>query len=341
MQTSGKNTLRHGNRIVAWDGWRGIAILLVLCGHFYDLAWIHEDRMGVDIFFVLSGMLMSIILFEKRLSLRDFYIRRISRVFPLLLLLVVLMFTLSTFASIPYSFAELPASLLFIRTYFPTSPHIWSTGTSTAHLWSLNVEEHAYLILSILTLYLNDTRKVAALLILLALASFIISFYYYSITPTAAEFELKSIRTESAASFIFFSAGYGLLKRHYHWKLPTGLFIGLVLLAIASYSYSTPLWWRFSIAGVCLGITVNHLDRIPQWLDYLLAHPVIRWFGLCSFSLYMWQQVYFEYLWAIPGGRVTAIALVLATGATSFYWFENPVRHAINNRWSKTPAYRT
>ena len=77
-------------RVAVWDGWRGIAISMVLCGHFYDIKWLWEDRMGVDIFFVLSGMLMSIILFDKRQSLKDFYIRRLSRIYPALLVFCLL-----------------------------------------------------------------------------------------------------------------------------------------------------------------------------------------------------------------------------------------------------------
>lgn len=283
---------------------------------------------------------MSLILFEKRLSLKDFYIRRLSRIFPLLLLLVTLMFILAAIASIPFSIAEIPASLLFIRTYFPETPHIWSTGTSTAHLWSLNVEEHSYIILSVFTLFMTDTRKVAAVLLCMAVLSITISFYYYSITNTQAEFDIKSIQTESAASFIFLSAGYGLLKRRYHWKLPAALVLFLMIFTAACYSYSTPLWWRFSFAVIALGITVNHLDSIPPWLVRILTNKITRWFGLCSFSLYMWQQIFFEYIWVIPGGRLSALALVLCTGAASYYWFENPARQAINKRWSPQPTYR-
>lgn len=283
---------------------------------------------------------MSIILFEKRLSLRDFYIRRLSRVFPLLLLLVTAMFALSAIASIPFMVAEIPASLLFIRTYYPETPHIWSTGTSTAHLWSLNVEEHSYLLLSAFTLLMADTRKVATVLLGMAALSIAISFHYYSSTTTPAEFELKSIRTESAAGFIFFSAGYGLLKRRYNWNIPATLVVVLIIISAVCYTYVVPLWWRFSFALVALGVTVNHLDTIHNWLRKLLTNKIMRWFGLCSYSIYMWQQIFYEYSWAIPGKHLTALILAICTGAASYYLFEDPIRHAINKRWSSNPVYR-
>lgn len=282
---------------------------------------------------------MSIILFEKRLSLRDFYIRRLSRVFPLLLVLVTVMFSVAAITSKTFTVAEIPAALLFIRTYYPETPHIWSTVTSTAHLWSLNVEEHAYLLLSAFTLLMTDTRKVALTLLSLAAISMAISFYYYATTATPAEFELKSIQTESAASFIFFSAGYALLKRRYDWQLPAVMVLLLIIFAAACYSYAFPLWCRFSFSLLALGVTVNHLNTIPGWLRQILTHNVTRWFGFCSYSLYMWQQVFFEHIWAIPGGRISALALCLCTGAASYYLFEDPVRHKINKRWSAQPVY--
>jgi len=102
-----------------------MAILLVLCGHFYDIKWVWEDRMGVDVFFVLSGMLMSIILFEKRITLRDFYIRRLSRIYPVFFVCVVTMFALAFVLRADFSWKEILASLTFMRTYLPPEPGIW------------------------------------------------------------------------------------------------------------------------------------------------------------------------------------------------------------------------
>ena len=152
-------------RIDSWDGWRGLAITLVLCGHFYDIKWLWEDRMGVDIFFVLSGMLMSRILFEKRLSLRDFYIRRLSRIFPVLVLYILFIYGVSWHYKIEFSLSEVVSSLLFLRTYLPTQPGIWDTQVAIGHLWSLHVEEHAYVSLSLNTLCFINTRRIAFVLL--------------------------------------------------------------------------------------------------------------------------------------------------------------------------------
>jgi peptidoglycan/LPS O-acetylase OafA/YrhL len=327
------------SRVTVWDGWRGLAIALVLCGHFFDLPWIHEDRMGVDVFFGLSGMLMSIILFEKKISLRDFYIRRFSRIFPALLFLVLCLFTLAALQSHTIAPMELPASLLFIRTYFPQSPHIWETQTSTAHLWSLNIEEHAYILMSALAITIAGLRSAATVMALVGVLSVAIACYYFSTNPPD-QFELLSIRTESAISFIFFSATYGLLKRRGNWKIRSPFIIALILLVPTCYIYSTPLALRFTIAPLLLGIVVNHLQEIEGIARAFLNSRLLRWLGACSFSIYLWQQPFFEYAYAIPGGLPVGMVLSIIAGAMSYYLLEQPVRKAINSRWSPKPVYR-
>ncbi len=327
-------------RIAVWDGWRGLAIALVLCGHFFDLSWIHEDRMGVDVFFGLSGMLMSVILFEKRISLKDFYIRRFSRIFPALLFLVICLFTLAALQSHTIAPMELPASLLFIRTYIPQSPHIWETQTSTAHLWSLNVEEHAYMLMSLLAITIAGIRSAACAMGVVALLSIAIAYYYFS-NNSVSQFELLSIRTESAISFVFFSAAYGLIKRRYHWKIRSPFIIALMLLVPTCYIYSTPLTLRFTVAPILLGIVVNHLQEIEGITKTMLKSKALRWLGACSFSIYLWQQPFFEYAYAIPGGLPVGMLLSIVAGAMSFYILEQPLRKAINTRWSAKPTYRT
>lgn len=326
-------------RVQVWDGWRGVAIALVLCDHFYNFSGLQEGRMGVDVFFCLSGMLMSIILFEHRMSLKDFYVRRLSRIFPALIVLVLVSFAFSAAMSHEIHWAELPASLLFIRTYLPISPHIWETQTSTGHLWSLNVEEHAYIAMSIMTLLIASIFRSAMLLLLIGAASIGVAAVYY-LDAGVDGFEILSIRTESASSFIFLSAGYGLLKRKHGWRIPTGVFVVLVLIAPLCYAHATPLWLRFSLAPVVLSIAVNHLEDLQGLLKLLLSHPLLCWLGTCSYSIYLWQQLFFEWSWAFPGGMLTGLVLSMAAGTASYYLLEKPCRRRINAKWSPKPEFR-
>lgn len=333
------NTVAN-KRVAIWDGWRGIAILMVLCGHFFDIKWLWEDRMGVDIFFVLSGMLMSIILFEKRQSLKDFYIRRLSRIYPALLVYVLAVFTFAAFLSLPFTAYELVTSLLFLRTYLPSEPDIWASPVSIGHLWSLNVEEHAYLFLSFLSIMLVNQRRVAFLLLALAVASIALSFYKYASMSSEA-FSLHLIRTESSVVFIFISAAYGLLYRQRRWSVHPLLPVACFTAALLCYAKAAPMWLIFSVCPVLLAITVNHLDKVPELFRSLLSFTPLRYIGLWSYSLYLWQQLFYEYSWKVPGGSMVALVLAIVAGIASYYLLENPLRHWINNRWSAKPRYRT
>jgi len=308
-------TVTEGSqRIGNWDGWRGIAIVLVLCGHFLNIEWLWEDRLGVDVFFVLSGMLMSIILFEKRLSLRDFYIRRLSRIYF--------------------------STLLFLRTYLPAEPDIWATDVAIGHLWSLNVEEHAYLFLSLISLILVRRKYIAWLLLALGVGSVLLSFYHYNIIPTE-EIKLYLIRTESAVVFIFFSAGYGLLRRQFEWTLPPLVPVVCFAGAVACYALALPLWLVFAVSPILLAICVNHLDDLPKLVNKLLLFAPLRYIGLWSYSIYLWQQFFYIYAWKIPGGRPAGLLLALVFGISSYYLLETPVRRLINSKWSANPVYRS
>lgn len=326
-------------RVEAWDGWRGTAILMVLCGHFYDIGWVWEDRMGVDVFFVLSGMLMSVILFEKRLSLKDFYIRRLSRIYPALLFFVVAMFVFSWLFSRSFTIGEFFSSLLFLRTYYPVEPGIWSSEVTVAHLWSLNVEEHAYVVMSLLTLVLVDRKYVGWLLLALAAGSILLGFYYYN-KLSDDDFFLYLIRTESAVVFVFMSAGYGLLRRQANWTVHSSVPVICFFAAFVCYAQDLPIWLVFSVSPVLLAIAVNHLDSVPRAVNGFLSLKPIKYIGLWSYSIYLWQQFFFEYNWIYPGGLGTALVLSVLSGMLSYYLLENPVRHWINNKWSSNPIYR-
>jgi peptidoglycan/LPS O-acetylase OafA/YrhL len=339
------------NRVAVWDGWRGMAITLLLMGHFTHIPWIWEDRLGVDAFFVLSGMLMSTILFEKRIPLKTFYIRRFSRIFPVFSLYIIVAFLLAyvskTYlgkADMAFEIQEFFSTLTFFRTYYPLDPHIWATKVPIGHLWSLNVEEHAYVLMSLLTLFIFRNKKVAMLLITLGLGAIALSFYYYfNIANAPIEFR---IRTETAISFIFLSAGYNLIKKQFNITIPSLLPVITLALAFACYLENPSLpagisgrkllypWLSFSVAPILLAFSLNHVTEIHALFRKVFELKAIRLMGTWSFSIYLWQQLFYSYKWLIPFQPVGGIMVSIIVGALSFYLFENPVRRWINNRWT-------
>jgi len=339
MSLNKRHTSTTTVRVDAWDGWRGTAIVLVLCGHFYDIDWLWEDRLGVDIFFVLSGMLMSKILFELRISLKDFYIRRLSRVIPVLFSYIVVAYSIAWVQNIEFSTTELTSSLLFLRTYIPSEPGIWDTDISIGHLWSLNVEEHAYVILSIISTMYFCRNKIIYILLVFVLTSILISFYFYFTSPID-NFRITLIRTESAIVFIFCSAAYALLKNKYNLQGHPIVTCICILGSSICYIEQLPDWLIFLVSPLLLSIAVNHMDNLNNYLKIIYTNTVIRYIGIYSYSIYIWQQLLFDYAWAFPYHKSFNALLAILIGALSYKYLENPVRHYINVKWSSYPKYR-
>jgi peptidoglycan/LPS O-acetylase OafA/YrhL len=187
--------------------------------------------------------------------------------------------------------------------------------------------------MSILTLFIIRNDKADYFLITLGIISIEICFFYYlndSFAPT--EFR---IRTESAVSFVFLSAGYNLLKKNenitFHPLLPVLTLIG----AFLCYLNSMPDWLSFSLAPVLLALTINHLHEATPLLRGILELKVFRLMGVWSFSIYLWQQPFYKFSWKIPGHDLVSMFLAIAIGTLSFYLYEQPIRSWINNRWTK------
>jgi len=89
-----------------------------------------------------------------------------------------------------------------------------------------------------------------------------------------------------------------------------------------------------------LGIAVNHLVDSAKPLQQFLTFAPLRWFGMLSYSMYLWQQIFYQMTYALPGKAMTGFVLSIVVGACSFYFFENPLRRFINQRWSPKPQYR-
>lgn len=164
--------LETGRRIGILDGWRGISILAVLIGHFFEgkIPNIGLASWGVELFFVLSGRLMADILFVRQAPLLEFYRRRLSRIVPALavFLVIVWFFTLNT--SIQFKPIAAITSIIFVfnYAYVFVGHHVLAID----HTWSLCVEEHTYILLGLLALAARIWKwRVKPILIAVALLS--------------------------------------------------------------------------------------------------------------------------------------------------------------------------
>jgi peptidoglycan/LPS O-acetylase OafA/YrhL len=295
------------------DGLRAVAILSVVVYHALPNL-LPGGFVGVDIFFVISGFLISGIIFRQldkgRFSFADFYIRRIRRIFPALT--VVLAFVLlagwlalltDEYASLGLHAAAGASSLQNILLWTETGYfNVNGALKPLLHLWSLGVEEQFYLAWPLfVVLFGRSARALSWTIIGLAIASFVIGWRYLSTDPDAA-FYLPLARfwelmigcwlanlqrgTDATPGTHGFVPATG--NRHGADGLAAA---GTLLIAIAVFAIegTDPFpGWRALLPtlGSALLIKAGPDARINR---HLLSHPVAVFFGLISYPLYLWH----------------------------------------------------
>jgi peptidoglycan/LPS O-acetylase OafA/YrhL len=304
------------------DGWRGLAIAVVMVGHFGGPGFRWLGPFGVSLFFVLSGRLMCQLLFIRKVALTSFFVRRFSRILPTFWLFLLAMYCYSTFwAATPFrpAFDELVSTLFFLRTYLPGDTTIMTKQWAIGHIWSLNVEEHSYMFLAVaamLSRRYGPQLLVPVFLVASLVAALLFNIGYAISPPTGAS--PWNLRSECASVGILAGATFWFVRArfapHLFARIPS-------LLPVISLAFSV----------VCV-------DRLPALLRQLLALRILRWFGVCSFSLYLWQQPFFLSTLTESTERALAFGLSMVAGAASFYLFEDRVRKALNKAWDERGA---
>jgi peptidoglycan/LPS O-acetylase OafA/YrhL len=304
------------------DGWRGLAIAAVMVGHFGGPGFRWLGPFGVSLFFVLSGRLMCQLLFIRKVALTSFFVRRFSRILPTFWLFLLAMYCYSTFwAATPFrpAFDELVSTLFFLRTYLPGDTTIMTKQWAIGHIWSLNVEEHSYMFLAVAAMLSRryGPRLLAPAFLVASLVAALLFNIGYAISPPTGA-SPWNLRSECASVGILAGATFWFVRArfapHLFARIPS-------LLPVISLAFSV----------VCV-------DRLPALLRQLLALRILRWFGVCSFSLYLWQQPFFLSTLTEGTDRALAFGLSMVAGAASFYLFEDPVRKALNKAWDERVA---
>jgi peptidoglycan/LPS O-acetylase OafA/YrhL len=200
------------------------------------------------------------------------------------------------------------------------------------HIWSLSVEEHAYIVLSLLALLARRTRLAPSVAIGVCASVFAgFGIWYWShYSGPALTFGLL-LHTEVAAYGIFLSGLLLLLMRGrqlpmFSWPL----FPALVGAGIALH------WWSVAapvrtILGVGLfALAINLLRAAPPSVKSVLSLRGLRQLGVWSFSIYLWQQPFYLAMHHNELPPVIALMLAVVTGIVSFYFIEQPARAYLN-----------
>jgi len=326
MKLSQHDQRQENSRIGYLDGWRGIAILLVLWGHFSPIKGIDLGPMGVDFFFVLSGRLMAEILFVRKLALPEFFFRRFSRVYPGLLAFIILAAVLFHFTPVHVGLLAMLTALTFTINY--TSIYFHHTGLFD-HIWSLCIEEHSYLILGALACLERRYKSVNARAIILVIGILAVMNGVFQTAILGHGYFDVYWRTDVQCAPIFLAAYFFL-------KNPRGGSVYLTpLFLLCALFFKSELFGDsiiYSVGTIFLALSMCFLDTAPVLFKRLLSVAPLRQIGIWSYSIYLWQQPFFQLINKGYGPTYGLFIAAIFAGLLSFYFIERPLRAFLNAR---------
>ena len=341
------------------DGLRAIAIGAVILYHAQINVFGHQSFkggfIGVDIFFVISGYLITSIILKELLtndsfSFKHFYERRIRRILPALLFVMLVSLPFTWMYLIPSSFVDFSKSILY-SLGFSSNFYFWYSGQRYAdesgllklflHTWSLSVEEQYYIIFPIVLLIVFKYFR--QYLIHILILGFIISLgladwgsknhpqFNFYVLPTRG-WELLA---GSILAYFEINNGHRSKNKALNLILPT---IGLLLIGHSILFFNDkmfhPSFYTLSpIIGVCLIIWFSHKDEL---ITKILSLKLFVGIGLISYSLYLWHYPIFALsrIVEFTGGgvfkKLSLVFLILIVSIFSYYFVEKPFRNKNN-----------
>lgn len=364
------------------DGLRAIAVLSVITFHAFPRS-LRGGFIGVDVFFVISGYLICTILFENldrgTFSFAEFYARRIKRIFPALLVVLIACYAFGWYALLADEYAQLGKHIT-AGAGFVSNIALWGEAgyfdnavetKPLLHLWSLGIEEQFYIAWPLL-LWLAWRQKFSLLRVtaLVALVSFGLNLYQTAADPVAAFFSPQTRVWELLfGSLLAWAALYRkdalaapgeALDR---WlaartrRASTGG-AGAALPNLLSWSGLALLGFGFvSIRGntsfpgasavvPVLGAGLLITGGPRAWVNRtILSHPVAVWIGLISFPLYLWHWPLLSFARIVESGtpgesiRGAAVLLAFLLAWLTYRFIERPLRFGTGSRGRVTALF--
>ena len=302
---------------------------------------------GVRVFFVLSGFLITTLLITEhartgRVDIFRFYVRRCFRIFPAFYLYLGVLLVLSVSGWITLRSGDLAKAALYVVDYFPWN----STSNFVRHIWSLSVEEQFYLIwpVTICVLGLRRAKWVALASIVISPVWRIAVLHWFPVFNLTLPRRFDCISDALATGCLLaclhpFLATLDPYRRMLQSRWMHVLPIA-VLLAAAT-SFHPHIYYGFLESVMNLGIAL--------YMHYCIFHPprilniaMVRWLGLMSYSIYLWQQ-----LFCAPNEGLirlawyAAVPLTLGAASLSYYLVEHPMQRLGHRLTARIPARET
>jgi len=357
------------------DGLRAVAILPVILFH-TGFRYAPGGFLGVDIFFVISGYLITTHIQGEldagRFSLSNFYERRVRRIVPALIFLLISAWVASYFLLYPAEMIDfqktVAATVLSVSNiyFWRTTNYFSDHGSPLLHTWSLAVEEQFYLVMPLCLMLISRYRRrwLAPVLIGLTVASLLLCILTYRKFPDATFYLLPQRAWELLLGGVF---GLGILRCP-NVRAVRELAAAFGLAVILFFIVQLPESWYFPGPGMILpclgaGMVLTAGAAGETWTGRVLSIKPLVGVGLISYSTYLWHAPLIAFLSRLTGivfGRVlprifpflspaqsiTAEKLLLilggslALGFVSWRFVEQPVRFG-KSRPSKSALFKS
>lgn len=342
MTTLAGTQLLSKGRIPSLDGMRGVCILLVLASHtvgssnFQRLYFVGGlAAVALIVFFVLSGFLITTVLMREHsrygtISLKNFYIRRFLRIFPVAYLYIAVIGVLSFLGIIGLR----PHDLTFAVSYLMDFHHdrAWYLG----HLWYLTVEEQFYLLWPATVLIVRFRKAFILALVTLAiipLSRIAIPRLFPALPPT---FGIPD-GTASILTGCLLALSFERMTtiRVLTSKLFSVALLAAVTLRLYGWNHGYPFHGLSYVINVLIALAVFRCVSVPDdWIGRILNSKALMFVGGLSYSIYVWQQLFLPPSppgSSFPGNLLAAVAAALC----SYYLIEQPCLH-LKKRFTRT-----
>ena len=330
---------RVGGRIPSLDGLRALSIALVLLAHLMgtqhfaavpELGRWQLGNLGVRVFFVISGFLITTLLLEEMdrsgtVSLRQFYLRRLFRIFPAFYAFCAVLFVLHEARIIELGPGDLVAAVTYTMNYH--HDRSWYAG----HLWSLSVEEQFYLFWPAILVFAGRRGglRVAMLAVLIAPSLRFAMGLWPQLRPGIGE-TFPSVADALATGCVLAGLRPWLTRSPRWQRFFRSRLVWLAPLAVAAAARnpSAKLDWLVgqTVMNVGIAVIIEKTIRMPEDLlgRVLNARPLV-FIGTMSYSLYLWQQLFLNrrgssMLQSFP----LNLCLVGLVALASYYLVERP-----------------
>ena len=337
------------------DGLRAIAVGVVILYHAQITILGHQPFkggfIGVDIFFVISGYLITSIILKELIttgsfSFKHFYERRVRRILPALLFVMLVSFPFAWMYLLPSSFVDFSKSILYSlgfssNFYFHYSDHQYGAESGLLkpflHTWSLSVEEQYYILFPIVLLvtFKYFRKFLIYVLIFGFITSLVLAEWTSKNHPSASFYFLHTriweLLAGSILAYIEIINGYRSKQTRLNLILPTiGLFlIGHSILFFDDKMFHPSFYTLSPIIGVCLIIWFSNKN---EPVSKILSSKLFVLIGLISYSLYLWHYPIFAFS-IVTGlvkesviGKMLLIPTVFICSIISYCYIEKPFR---------------